>query len=409
MDAADGLIKPCPNRYRVVPVHDWAVNLGVSPHLCFYYLRDCLPNTQYHCSVNRCTDTFTETEIGNHLKAKHYGIARNPERVTCKECRRTMRAKSYHDHFLQIHRGRSIRCAYCTTRQVRVQNFPGHFKACPGLNKYRKGQKALRPTYVFRSYLPPSSSPHLSVSNPYPSDGQERSTSNDGGRDDTSFSSSPLSDLDDSMGAENSSVGGNSRIATNCAQSDLYSRTDHILDSDNANALHALLGSIPPPDDASPLALGTISSRHPSVTEKLLKPCPEGYREVRDDSIQTWRGRPLPGLLVYYLRDPPAIAHSCPVDGCTSQFSGDGIRAHLRAEHPGITSQLFLKCKECDPKVSCIVAKSYATHFLDRHSGHSILCAYCLTSQSRAKNLPRHLLNHCSGLRHYSKKRRAAA
>ncbi|PBK59918.1 hypothetical protein ARMSODRAFT_966553 [Armillaria solidipes] len=144
MGAADGLIKPCPKGYRAVPVEDWAVKLGVSPHLCFYYLLDRLPNNQHHCSVDRCTDTSTETEIEKHLRAKHYGIARNPERVTCKECGRTMRAKSYHDHFLQIHSGRSIRCAYCTTRQVRVQNFPRHSNTCPGLHTYRKGRKACR-------------------------------------------------------------------------------------------------------------------------------------------------------------------------------------------------------------------------------------------------------------------------
>ncbi len=144
-----------------------------------------------------------------------------------------------------------------------------------------------------------------------------------------------------------------------------------------------------------------------SSTSSDVALSPDGYRKVRDDSIQTWKGRPLPGLLVYYLRDAPAIPHSCPVDGCTNQFFGDGIRAHLKAVHRGITSQLYLTCRECGPKVSCIVAKNYATHFLDRHSGHSILCAYCLTPQSRAKNLPRHLVNHCSGLS-YPKKRRVS-
>ncbi|KAK0231834.1 hypothetical protein EDD85DRAFT_117290 [Armillaria nabsnona] len=257
MDAADGLIKPCPNRHRIVRVQDWAVNLGLSPDLCFYYLRDCLPNAQYHCSVDRCTDTFTETEIGNHLKAKHYGIARNPQGVTCKKCERTVRAKSYHDHFLQIHSGRSICCAYCTKRQVRVQNFRRHFKTCSGLKKYRKDQKALRPTYDFKSYLPPSSSPHP---NPYPSDVQEWSTSNDGRRDDTSFSSSTPCELDDAMGTEKPSVRAKDPMeATNWAH-DLYSRTNHILDGDNANASHTHLGSISPPDDASALAFRTISS-----------------------------------------------------------------------------------------------------------------------------------------------------
>ncbi|PBK59920.1 hypothetical protein ARMSODRAFT_1027037 [Armillaria solidipes] len=120
----------------------------------------------------------------------------------------------------------------------------------------------IRPTYGFMSYLPPSSSPLPPVSNPYPSDVQERSTPDDGGRDDTSFSSSPPHDLYHPVGAENPSVRGNSRIeAMSWADSDIYSHTDCILNSDNPNALHALLGSIPTPDDASPLAFGTISSR----------------------------------------------------------------------------------------------------------------------------------------------------
>ncbi|PBK59894.1 hypothetical protein ARMSODRAFT_767434 [Armillaria solidipes] len=137
-----------------------------------------------------------------------------------------------------------------------------------------------------------------------------------------------------------------------------------------------------------------------------------GYKETRAYSIQKWRGGPLSllsGLFVYYLRDSPTTFHSCPVDGCTSQFPGDAIRTHLRDEHPGITTQPSLQCKECIPEAPPIIAKNYANHFLDRHSRRSILCAYCLTSQSRVKNLPRHLLNHCSGLRHYLKKRRAAA
>ncbi|PBK59887.1 hypothetical protein ARMSODRAFT_766991 [Armillaria solidipes] len=142
MHATDGLIKPCPKGYRVVPAPPMRYWAGLSPNLCVYFLRDPSANTQYHCSVDRCTDTFTEKEIGNHLRAKHYGIEVYDD-VTCKECGRTVHAKSYQDHFLQLHSERSIHCAYCNSRQVRVQNLPRHFNACPGLDKYWKDRKTV--------------------------------------------------------------------------------------------------------------------------------------------------------------------------------------------------------------------------------------------------------------------------
>ncbi len=144
-----------------------------------------------------------------------------------------------------------------------------------------------------------------------------------------------------------------------------------------------------------------------SKTSSDVALSPEGYKQARVNSIQKWRQGPhslLSGLSVYYLRDSPPPLHSCPVDGCTAQFSGNGIRTHLRTKHPGITTQPYLQCKECNPEAS-IVAKNYANHVLDRHSGHSILCAYCLRSQSRVKNLPRHLLKYCSGLTHAKKRK----
>lgn len=135
-----------PKGYRIVaapPLQYWA---GLSPNLCVYFLRDPSANTQYHCSVDHCTDTFTEKEIGNHLRAKHYGIEAYDD-VTCKECGRTVHAKSYQDHFLQLHSERSIHCAYCNSRQVRVQNLPRHFNVCPGLDKYWRTRKVCR-TYL---------------------------------------------------------------------------------------------------------------------------------------------------------------------------------------------------------------------------------------------------------------------
>ncbi|PBK59911.1 hypothetical protein ARMSODRAFT_767884 [Armillaria solidipes] len=140
MDATDGLIKPCSKGYRVVPAPPMQYWAGLSPDLCVYFLRDPSANTQYHCSVDRCTDTFAEKEIGNHLRAKHHGIEAYDD-VTCKECGRTVHAKSYQDHFLQLHSERSIHCAYCNSRQIRVQNLSRHFRTCPGLNKYWNGRK----------------------------------------------------------------------------------------------------------------------------------------------------------------------------------------------------------------------------------------------------------------------------
>ncbi|KAK0466558.1 hypothetical protein IW261DRAFT_1521335 [Armillaria novae-zelandiae] len=265
----------------------------------------------------------------------------------------------------------------------------------------------LRPTGVgFETWYHPTGYSHAICSNPYLLDVQERSAFDDG-RDDALFSSFPPSDLD-SMGTEKPSVQGNDLMqATNWAP-DLYSRTDHNLEGDNAKALQAFLGSLPPVDNASPLAFGTTNSCLPSFDHGLLKPCPKGYTEGLV-GIQKGRGGPLsllPGPFVYYVRDSLATLYSCPVDGCTSQFSGNEIRTHLRTEHP---DQPSLQCMECGPEASLIATKNYASHVLDVHSGYSIRCGYCLAPQSRVKNLPRHLVNHCSALKQYMKNWRAAA
>ncbi|KAK0231836.1 hypothetical protein EDD85DRAFT_939481 [Armillaria nabsnona] len=131
MDATDGLIKP------------WQVSLRVSIELLkgIGSFRPLLCNPgQASVLIYASISYAIQKEIGNHLRAKHYGIEAYDD-VTCKECGRTVHAKSYQDHFLQLHSERSIHCAYCNSRQVRVQNLPRHFNVCPGLDKYWRARK----------------------------------------------------------------------------------------------------------------------------------------------------------------------------------------------------------------------------------------------------------------------------
>ncbi|KAK0190068.1 hypothetical protein F5146DRAFT_1053849 [Armillaria mellea] len=254
-----------------------------------------------------------------------------------------------------------------------------------------RSELLLRPTCASSSYLAPSSSSQLSVSIPYP-DVEEWSNSIDDGKDNTSFSSSPPGDLAGILGTEKPS--GPSSLTG--------------LDGDNPKSSHAILGSIPRPDESS-LAFGTsfewygLSQLNRAQSDSWclhsssnVALSPDGYKLIREHSIQCWRPGPLSslsGCFVYYLKQSTSL-HSCPVDGCTTKFPGNGVRTHLKTKHRGITTQPYLQCKECSPEAS-IVAKHYANHLLDRHSDHSIRCAYCLRTQSRVKNVPRHLVSYC--------------
>lgn len=114
----------------------WTAELGghgIGPNSVIYYLFDP-PATLHPCSVGQCVEKFRWNEIHEHLITKHRGISNYPD-VTCNVCHRTIKARSYKEHFLELHSGRRFCCAYCNGTLSRVRNFPDHFGRCPGLTQ----------------------------------------------------------------------------------------------------------------------------------------------------------------------------------------------------------------------------------------------------------------------------------
>ncbi|KAK0231854.1 hypothetical protein EDD85DRAFT_849035 [Armillaria nabsnona] len=139
IDISHRLIKPPPKGYQ--PVQDsssreWTAELGgygIGPESVIYYSLDP-PETLHPCSVGQCVEEFRWNEIHEHLITKHRGISNHPD-VTCNTCRKTIKARSYKEHFLDLHSGRSFCCAYCNGTLSRMRKFPNHFKKCPGLTQ----------------------------------------------------------------------------------------------------------------------------------------------------------------------------------------------------------------------------------------------------------------------------------
>ncbi|KAK0439154.1 hypothetical protein EV421DRAFT_1738014 [Armillaria borealis] len=160
-----GIIPPGYRKVQDRTTRKWREKMELSDDFLFYYLRDP-PPIFHQCSVGTCPDTFLANDFKDHLKEKHPGITSQPD-VTCKGCRKPMKAKSYEDHFLEMHSGRSVRCAYCGDKQNRMRLFVRHFEMCPDVNKYVKRRKSQYDTnadfhvFDFSSYFGTSIAPHI--------------------------------------------------------------------------------------------------------------------------------------------------------------------------------------------------------------------------------------------------------